>query len=226
MATKGKGRPKSGYKNRAGESIPGVTTILGRFKESGGLLQWAFQQGKLAEQGLIRNLYDKRDESADAGTLAHTLIERHIHGQDTSLLIAEAPVEIRDKAQNCFAQFLKWYDQVKPKILETELALVSEPHQFGGTIDAVGEIDGEVCLIDWKTSNSIYVDHLCQLAAYKVLIEECTNYRVTGGFHLLRMSKESADFSHHHFGELEDGWEMFWHFRCAWDLDKRLKDRV
>ncbi len=38
-------RPAHGYRNAAGNKIPGTTTIIGRFKESGGLLQWAFKQG-------------------------------------------------------------------------------------------------------------------------------------------------------------------------------------
>ncbi len=33
---------------------------------------------------------------------------------------------------------------------------------------------------------------------------------VTGGeFHLLRFSKEHADFAHHYWNELDDAWEQF-----------------
>jgi hypothetical protein len=39
-------RPTHGYVNAAGEKIPGTTTIIGRFKESGGLIQWAYARGK------------------------------------------------------------------------------------------------------------------------------------------------------------------------------------
>ena len=42
---RGSGRPKE-YLLPDGTRVSGVTTILGRFKESGGLLQWAFQVGK------------------------------------------------------------------------------------------------------------------------------------------------------------------------------------
>ena len=33
------------YKDHRGNRLPSVTTIIGRFKESGGLLYWANQQG-------------------------------------------------------------------------------------------------------------------------------------------------------------------------------------
>ena len=52
--------PKGGYK-LDGKRVPGTTTIIGRFKDSGGLLYWAFEQGKAAERGEIEKLYDRRD---------------------------------------------------------------------------------------------------------------------------------------------------------------------
>lgn len=227
MAAKSTGRPKAGYKNAAGESVPGVTTIIGRFKDSGPLLFWAFGQGKLAEQGKISNLYDKRDEAAEAGTLAHALIEATIHGGDPAALCAAHPIaETREKAWNAWNQYKKWAAQTGIEIVATEMPLVSEKYQFGGTPDAIGRLGGELVLLDWKTSNGVYQDYLIQLAAYKVLIEECTKYRITGGFHLLRFAKESADFAHHYWGELDDAWRTFVLFREAFDLDKKLKKRA
>ena len=74
-------RPKGGYKNKDGKRVPGVTTIINRFKDSGGLMWWAFEQGKAAERGEIGSLYDKRDEAAEAGTIAHNLFEMFINGE-------------------------------------------------------------------------------------------------------------------------------------------------
>ena len=224
--TQGAGRPKAGYRNAAGDSVPGVTTIIGRFKDSGPLLHWAFAQGKLAEQGKIAHLYDARDKAADAGTLAHDLIEASIHGRDTDALLAAADASIREKAANAFEQYRNWAAMTKLKVIATELPLVSEQFQFGGTIDAVAEIGGKVVLLDWKTSNGVYADYLLQLAAYQQLLHERTEYRVTGGFHLLRFAKESADFAHHYWGELDDAWQAFRLYREAFDLDKRLKKRA
>jgi hypothetical protein len=227
VAAKSTGRPTAGYKNAAGEKVPGVTTIIGRFKDSGALLHWAFGQGKLAEQGKINNLYEKRDEAAEAGTLAHTLIETAIHGGDPVAVCTAHPIaETREKAWNAYQQYQKWASQTGIEILATEIPLVSEKYQFGGTPDAIGKIGNDVVLVDWKTSNGVYVDYLIQLAAYKELIEECTEYRITGGFHLLRFSKESADFAHHHWGELDDAWRSFILFRDAYELDKKLKKRA
>jgi hypothetical protein len=222
--------PKGGYKID-GKRVPSVTTILGRFKESGGLLWWAFEQGKAAERGEINSLYDKRDEAADAGTLAHDLVEQHIKGQK-----AELPEGVSEKiaeaALRAYQGYLQWARITKLQIVETEIGMVSERHRFGGTPDAIGRIDvgqgPELCLLDWKTSKSVYPDMLCQLAAYKELWEEnFPERRLTAGCHLLKFSKsDSGDFAHHFYPDLSEAWNQFVLLRAAYDIDKVLKRRA
>ena len=217
--------PTGGYKNAAGERILGVTTVIGRFKDSGGLLYWAFEQGKAAQRGEIEKLYDKRDEAAESGTLAHSLVEAHIKGQ--SFERPSVTDDVWEQASNAFRAYLKWESMTKLKIIEQEMSLVSEQYQFGGTPDAIGEIDGELCLVDWKTSNSVYQDYLIQLAAYKQLWEENNPDRLlTGGFHLCRFAKSHGDFAHHYYPNLDEAWEQFLLFLRAYQIDKALKKRA
>jgi hypothetical protein len=69
--------PLKGYRNSKGEKVPGTTTIIGRFKESGGLIQWAYNRGK---DGL--ELYESRDKAAELGTIVHSMVEAYIRGED------------------------------------------------------------------------------------------------------------------------------------------------
>jgi len=219
------GRPKGGYRNSKNKKVVGVTTVIGRFKDSGGLMYWACEQGKAIERGEIFNLYDKRDEAAEAGTLAHFMVEATIRGKPLPDLSKYDP-EIAKQAAQGYENYLRWKDTTNMEIVEQEVSLVSEEYQFGGTLDAI-MIRGELSIGDWKTSNSIYPDYLIQLAAYKYLWEENFPDRpITGGFHLCRFSKEHADFAHHYWSELDDAWEQFKLFRKAYDLDKKLKKRV
>lgn len=218
--------PKGGYKVD-GKRVPGTTTIIGRFKESGGLLYWACEQGKAIERGEISSLYDKRDEAAESGTLAHGLVECHINNDDPAALLDGVSDEIRRQAEQAFKAYLSWERMTKLKIIEQEMELVSEEYRFGGCPDAIGEIDGELCLIDWKTSNGIYQDYLIQLAAYKHLWEINNPDRpLTGGFHLCRFAKSHGDFAHHYWPELDRAWRQFVLLREAYDIDKELKKRV
>lgn len=213
--------PKSGYKNEAGKRVVGTTTVIGRFKDSGALLHWAFAQGKLAEQGVINNLYDKRDEAAENGTLAHDLFEAHINGNPTL-----EQGERSDAAWTAYQNAVEWLEMSRIEILDQEMQLVSEKYQFGGCPDALGrDPKGRIVLLDWKTSNGVYQDYLIQLAAYGLLLKECEGVTVEG-FHLVRFAKDHGDFAHHYWQDLSDAEEMFIILRRAYEIDKILKKRV
>jgi len=217
--------PRLGYKLADGTKVPGTTTIIGRFKDSGGLLYWAFEQGKAAERGEISKLYDRRDQAADAGTLAHAMVEAYIN-KDPEPSIPDT--DIGKQARQGFENYLRWQSNNRIQIIKQEEELVSETYRYGGCPDAMGlDSEGRLCLLDWKTSNGVYQDYIIQIAAYRNLWEE--NYPdkpITGGFHLLRFSKEHADFTHHYWNDVDEGWEQFKLFRKAYDLDKILKKRV
>lgn len=202
-----------------GKRVPSVTTILGRFKESGGLIHWAWQQGIDG-----KDYRDTRDSAASAGTLAHHLVEAHIRGKTVDM--SKYPEDIQEKASVAFRAFLEWASASKLEPVETELSLTSKKYGFGGTLDAM-LIKGKLALGDWKTSNSIYLEYLCQVRAYGQLWEENFPRRpIQGGYHILRFDKEYGDFSHYWYSELDDAWEYFKLAIRMYELSKRLKQRA
>lgn len=224
--------PRQGYALQDGTRIPGTTTVAGRFKESGGLLQWAFQQGKAGKA----HLYEDSQKACDVGTAAHSMIEAHINGTDIDVALQGLPPDLATKALNAFEQYLVWEKQTKLTMLSKyqEIQLVCPEYKYGGTPDAIGEINGQVVLLDWKTSGGVYQDYLLQLAAYAHLINngvvmgkwEPLGIKLTGGFHLCRFAKDHPDFAHHYFGELDLAWQQFKLFRAAYENDKVLKKRA
>lgn len=120
---------KAGYRVKDGTRVPSVTTIIGKFKEAGGLMHWAWQLGIAG-----KDYREVRDEAADAGTLAHALVEQWIRKQP---LAVNGPDEVVQKACNAFNIFMQWANQSRLEVTETEVALVSEKHRFGGTLDAM-----------------------------------------------------------------------------------------
>lgn len=214
---RGQGRPVKGYRTASGERVPGVTTILGRFKESGGLIHWAWKCGI---DGI--NYRDARDKAASAGSIAHQWIDDHVHGQDLTEF-PEASREDLDLAASGFDAFLEWFAQTRVQIIETETPLVSEEYRFAGTFDALAEIGGRLVLLDWKTSNATYSDYVCQLAAYRQLLRERGDDVATA--QLLRVGKQYADFHLHAYpaGVLDMAWEFFRGARELYDIDKKLR---
>lgn len=233
--------PRGGYYNAAGEKVPSVTTIISKCDDKSALIKWGYrtglEHGRLRAAGLPcpNDLYDVSQKAADAGSIAHDLIEYHvINGTDPTPEIvaananwAKADEATRQRARNCYGQYLRWRKQTNIVIDRTETGGVSEEYQFGGTYDGFGRnADGEPVLIDWKTSNAVYgASMIPQLAAYAQLIKERTGV-VVKEFHLLRMAKESADFAHHSWVDVSDGWEAFKHMRALYDLTYKLSKRT
>ena len=56
------------------------------------------------------------------------------------------------------------------------------------TLDAIGRVAGERCILDWKSGEKIYPDALIQVAAYQALWNE--NYpdsKLGPGVHIVRI---------------------------------------
>lgn len=203
-----------------GKRVPGVTTILSRFKESGALIHWAWEQGR---DGL--DYRQTRDSAADSGTIAHQMVEADIRG-GAGPVQNGTPSEVWDKALTAFSAYLEWKEQTQLKPSHTEQALVCRCHRFGGCLDAI-LVQGKLSIGDWKTSSGVYVDHLLQLSAYGHLwTVNHPDMPIEGGFHLIRFSKAEGDFHHHHWQSLDIAWRQFEIFREAYDLDKQLKERL
>ncbi len=215
--------PTQPYKTKDGSRVPGTTTVIGACKLGGieGLLAWANREGLAG-----RNHRDSRDKAADAGTCAHDMVECHIRGREFTPVPYDA--ECLAKARHAFQAFHAWAQQTKLSPAHPELSLLSETYRYGGTLDAMF-VDGNLAVGDWKTSNGVYVDHLLQLAAYGNLwTENFPDQPITGGYHLVRFSKpehpdDPVHFVHHHWANLDAGWEAFKHCRALYELQKRLK---
>lgn len=212
--------PRAGYFLADGTKVPGVTTILGRWKDSGALLHWAFQQGASG----ARTLYESRNKAADIGTLAHAMVEADLKGIDCEALTT-ATDEQKGKAQQAFDMFRTWRDRNRAEISSIEIPMVSESLRVGGTPDVAVRFDG-LEMGDVKTSSGIYRDHLLQVAAYRAIWNETQPEKMSGGFHILRFAKDYPDFEHRYFAELDDALECFALLRKAYDFDQKLKKRA
>jgi hypothetical protein len=228
MSARHTGRPKEGYRNNAGDRVPGCTTITGRFKDSGALIYWAWSQGKAG-----KDFREERDKAADAGSCCHEMIDCHLHNR--TFMSAEWQSVAILKAEHAFLAYLAWVEQSSMSVEASEISLVSEKYQFGGTFDAVMLKGGQLVLLDYKTSSGIYADMLVQVAGgYSILWEEhYGKSRPLQGINLLRISKpkqpdDPISFEHRHWSAeiFPIAQAQFLHFRSAYELDKRLEGLV
>jgi len=202
------------YKLQDGMAVPGVTTILGVLNKPA-LVKWA---NNLGLQGVDSSKYV--DEKASIGTLAHQMIADYLKGKETDTS-EYSKVQI-DQAENAVLSFLEWE---KTHHIDTQLVeepLVSELHKFGGTIDCLGTINGELCLIDFKTSRGIFPEMLIQVAAYKQLLIE-HGHDVTQTI-ILRIGRtEDEGFEDRRVNELAKRWQIFQHCLEIYQLQREVK---
>jgi hypothetical protein len=182
-----------------GRPLTGVSTV-GSVVGKGGLTWWAVglalkklgwtnpkftdKQTRLEKAGeafdVIRNLphleylsllddcYKAHDvekkESAKRGTARHKLVEEYvkscINGDEQ-----DAPEEIQS--------FVKWAKENVKKFLWSEAHSFSEKHWVGGISDIGAELkDGNIAVIDIKSSKTAYPEMFFQCGGYDLLISE------------------------------------------------------
>lgn len=164
------------YRNQAGVRVPSVTTILGVIAKPE-LYNWYNQQGLMGIDAT-----KVKDRAGDIGTIAHKRVEFTLQRQvfDESNL----DPELQKKSRHAAQLFFKWWEREDLVLVASEHKLVSEKHQYGGTLDILAKkrVTGRLVLVDLKTSNRLRREHRVQVAGgyaplwyevYGERIEEC-----------------------------------------------------
>jgi hypothetical protein len=103
----------------------------------------------------------KSKAASDLGSAAHDIFERLARGETVN--DRHVHMDIKPHAR-WFRAFL---DEVQPEFLYLEETVWSDTHQYAGSFDAIARVDGEIVILDWKTSKAIYDSVALQLSAYR-----------------------------------------------------------
>ena len=202
------------YKNREGIRIPSVTTYLSILNKPA-LLAWAWTLGT---QGIDYKAF--RDNAADIGTLAHAIVVHRLAGE-TMDYSEYSPADV-EKAQVCVEKYVEWErgHDIEPLILEEPL--ISEEHQFGGTIDCYALVDSIPTLLDFKTSKGIFDEMAHQVAAYRHLLIE--NGYIVESVQILRIGKSPEEgFEVKEIKGLDKHFDLFLACQKIYELQKQLR---
>ena len=156
--------PHITYRNSKGEKVVGVTTAIGILAKPA-LIPWAYKRGK---DGL--ELYESRDRAANVGTIVHERIMAYYKRYEID--DSNIAPDVWEATENCMKSFYQWATprNVKPELVE--VPLISEQYQYGGTFDLLGDMDGELTILDFKTGSGLYEEHFIQVAGYLQLVRE------------------------------------------------------
>ena len=205
-AVKGKFYPESHRYYVNGKPKTGVTTYIGIKDKSRALVIWATE---LAEEVLLSAISGKKpiteelvieacglhevrkQEAADTGSKIHDWAEQYIRHKLKEKGFEQLP-EMPDgpAVQIGVMAFLDWEKEHKVKFLSSERVVYSKKHDFIGKMDIEAKIDGDLCMVDLKSSNGLYNSVNMQTAAYAKADEEESGREYVGRW-AIRLAKES-----------------------------------
>ena len=156
------------YTVPSGYKYPSITTVIGKQRgKSEGLQRWRARVGE-AEANLISR------KAANRGTAFHHICEDYINNKD-----------IQDhKSKNflswcMFGELKSCIDDAIGKVVLQEQAMYSEEFGVAGRCDLIGEYNGELAVVDFKTTTTEKKeewinDYFVQASAYAKMFEEHT----------------------------------------------------
>ena len=168
--------------------IPSATKVLGVIAKPA-LVPWAL---KVGVEWLQEKMF-KDEESSSNGTHVYKSplsFESIIKG------IKSAHRQTSTSALNIGTSidaFKAWVQENEIEWLSAEEKLYHRKHKYAGTVDARAYINGEYCVIDWKTSKAVYPEYHLQVAAYAKAVEDMHDKKVDATY-ILRCDKVTGRF--------------------------------
>jgi genome maintenance exonuclease 1 len=143
-----------------GNKVPSITTVLGAMKKAS-IMEWRRRVGEEEANKISR-------KASGRGTNVHTLCERYLNNENIG--------EMMPDAKEMFFS-IKPYLNLINNIHYQEQSLWSEQLGVAGRVDCIAEYEGELSVIDFKTSKRLkskgdIEDYFWQCAAYSLMYEE------------------------------------------------------
>lgn len=204
-----------------GGQVPGVTDIIGSNLgwNKAALIAWANKMSSAGQDP------DKiRDQAAGIGTITHAMVKEFLL-EKTFDRDEYPPLDVQ-VAERAFLGFMRWFEDSNIKVLDSELPLTHSEWYYGGTLDLKCELDGDLYIVDFKTSTGVYLEHKIQLAAYRelVIFNNVNEQPLCGILHLSKRTGKHKFYNNEALGDLKKEWETFLSCRHLHDLRKQLEN--
>jgi len=118
----------------------------------------------------------KLEEGQSYGKLVHDYAERFAYAKAWGEELPEIDETLPKEVLNGINAFLDWNNKHSVEYLEAERLVYSKEHEYVGHLDTVALVDGEITLVDYKTSSGIYSSMHYQVTAYKLAYNEEMEY--------------------------------------------------
>lgn len=138
-------------KPRTVGSFPSATTILA-IQDQPELHAWRLKVG-------LRTALRKQKESSERGKEIHKLVSDWINNNSIE---AKEP-----EHEEMLHAYIDWEEKHKPTDIRSEIFVRSEKYKYAGTADIICRLNGDLWVIDIKTSKAFNPSYGLQLRAYE-----------------------------------------------------------
>jgi hypothetical protein len=190
--------PDSRYYQRNGDYYPSVTHVLSYYPKGKWFEDWLKRVGFSADY-IVK-------KASEEGTQVHNLIEDYLNKNELNFLTPQGRPLYSPIVWQMFLRFVEWWETYQPTLIETEVHLFSDELKVAGTCDLVCEINGELWIIDFKTSNQLSTTYDLQTAIYGKCYEECFGKKVDR-YGVLWLKSTKRTFNKNKM--TGKGWEMY-----------------
>lgn len=160
------------YLHDNGNYYPSVTTILDAYPKSAQFYEWLKKAGEDADE--------IRDEAGRKGSNVHQLCEDYDNGAECTILDHYGKAQYKQIEWSMFERYVDFRTRYASHyMVANEKHYISPKLGFAGTLDRVFEVNGELMLLDIKTSNAIHNHFWLQMAAYVQMWNEFNQRKVT-----------------------------------------------
>jgi len=156
------------YQTPSGNEYPSVTSIISIMSEEF-IRAWKEAVGESTANEISR-------KAATRGTLIHENCENYLQGKPLTFGMFE------QEERKMFESLIPVMDSIE-EVHAMESVLYSDTLKFAGTVDLIAKINGELSILDWKTSGRYkssedIPNYFTQAAAYAYAFWEMTGITV------------------------------------------------
>lgn len=189
------------YVTGGGERWPSVTTIVGQLPKDG-LQTWASNYVAQYAVDHPGAPYDEIRMAARNYSLERANVGTQVHA---AILAGRWPRHLTSYAKNC----RRLQRQHQLEAVQQETTVWNRRLRYAGTYDWCGYVDGELALVDVKTSKGVYPATRIQLAGYRYS-DDLRDWPIQKCY-VLHLREDGADLLEQQVGPKE--FQVFKHLR-------------
>jgi genome maintenance exonuclease 1 len=155
------------YKTPGGKSYPSITTVLSNYNKKA-IYEWRQRVGEQEANRISR-------AASGRGTKLHNAVEKYLLNEMSDMKMQTMMPDTKE----LFLKVKPFLDNHIGDIYGIEQPLYSDKLRVAGRCDCIAEWEGELSIVDWKTSTRVkekeYIqNYFMQCSAYAEMFEERT----------------------------------------------------